>query len=146
MKRLYHTSGAAETQALAQMLAGLAPPHPLFALRGGLGAGKTCFVQGLCTGLGIQAFVTSPTFAVANEYRYQGRRLIHLDLYRLSGPDELDSIGWDEYVDSGDPMAVEWPERAGDLLPPGRVVIIDIATGPGENDRTFTVQFPDSAP
>ncbi len=131
-----------ETQAFARELAEKFGPSAFYALTGDLGAGKTCFVQGLCAALGIRALVSSPTFTIANEYRDEtrGLRFLHLDLYRLSGPDELDSIGWDDYVDSGDPMAVEWPERAGEYLPE-RAIRVNIAIGPGEDERTFTVTF-----
>lgn len=138
-----HTRSVPETQALARDLAERFGPNAFYALRGDLGAGKTCFVQGLCTALGIHALVSSPTFTIANEYRDDkaGKRFLHLDLYRLEGPDDLDSIGWDDYLDSGDPMAVEWPERAGSYLP-ARTIFIDIGIGPGPDDRTFTVTAP----
>ena len=68
---------------------------------------------------------------------------MHLDLYRLSGPEELDSIGWDDYLDSGDTMAVEWPERAGDELP-AAAIRVRIGRGPGEDDRSFAVDAPDA--
>ena len=137
------THGVRETQDFAREVAAAFGPRAVYALRGDLGAGKTCFVQGLCEGLGIRAAVSSPTFAIAHEYRDEaaGRRLVHLDLYRLSGPDELDTIGWDDYLDSGDPLAVEWPERAAGLLPPN-TVRVDVAIGPGPDDRTFTVTPP----
>lgn len=135
--------GVRGTQDFARELAAAFGPRAFYALEGDLGAGKTCFVQGLCDGLGVRAAVSSPTFAIANEYRDEasGRRFLHLDLYRLSGPDELDTIGWDDYLDSGDPMAVEWPERAAGLLPPN-TVRVDVAIGPGPDDRTFTVTPP----
>ena len=137
------TRGVRETQDFAREVAAAFGSRALYALRGDLGAGKTCFVQGLCEGLGIRAAVSSPTFAIAHEYLDEaaGRRLVHLDLYRLSGPDELDTIGWDDYLDSGDPIAVEWPERAGDRLPPN-TVRVDVSIGPGPDDRTFTVTPP----
>ncbi len=132
--------GVRETQDFARELARAFGPRAFFALEGDLGAGKTCFVQGLCDGLGIRAAVSSPTFAIANEYRDEssGRRFLHLDLYRLSGPDELDTIGWDDYLDSGDPMAVEWPDRAAGRLPPG-AVRVRFSIGPGPDDRTIEV-------
>ena len=132
--------GVRETQDFAREVAAAFGPRALYALEGDLGAGKTCFVQGLCDGLGIRAAVSSPTFAIANEYRDEssGRRFLPLDLYRLSGPDELDTIGWDDYLDSGDPMAVEWPERAAGRLPPG-AVRVRLSVGPGPDDRTIEV-------
>ncbi len=137
------TRSVQETQAFARELAARLGPGALYALHGDLGAGKTAFVAGLCAGLGVRAAVSSPTFAIANEYRdpAAGRRVVHLDLYRLSGPDELDSIGWDDYLDSGDTMAVEWPGRAGDRLP-ASAVHVRIGRGPGEDDRTISVDAP----
>lgn len=138
------THSVRETQDFARELAGRFGPGAFYALFGDLGAGKTAFVSGLCAGLGIRATVASPTFAIAHEYRdgASRRRLVHLDLYRLSGPGELDSIGWDDYLDAGDTMAVEWPERAGDQLPAG-AVRVRIDRGPGEDDRTIRVEAPD---
>ena len=140
------THSVAQTQALARRLAERAGPGAFYALQGDLGAGKTAFVAGLCAGLGIRAAVSSPTFAIANEYRDEssGRRFLHLDLYRLSGPDELDTIGWDDYLDSGDPMAVEWPGRAAGRLP-ADMVRVRIVAGPGPDDRTIEVSPPPPA-
>lgn len=137
------THSVRETQDLARRIAAAAGPGAFFALHGDLGAGKTAFVAGLCAGLGIRAAVSSPTFAIANEYRdpATGRRLVHLDLYRLSGPEDLDSIGWDDYLDGGDTMAVEWPERAGDRLPADAVRVF-IAHGAEDGDRTVRVEGP----
>ena len=137
------TKTVRETQNFARELADRFGPGAFYALDGDLGAGKTAFVAGLCAGLGIRAAVASPTFAIAHEYRDPAtrRRLVHLDLYRLSGPEELDSIGWDDYLDAGDTMAVEWPERAGDRLPE-RAIRVRIDHGPGEDDRTIRVDAP----
>ena len=90
------TSSAAETQALAYELVARVKGNPIIALYGDLGAGKTCFVQGLASALGIKATVCSPTFTIVNEYISDGtprKRLNHADLYRLSGPEELETIG-----------------------------------------------------
>lgn len=139
------THSVRETQDFAAELARRFGPGAFYALHGDLGAGKTAFVAGLCAGLGVRATVSSPTFAIANEYRDPAtrRRVVHLDLYRLSGPEELDSIGWDDYLDSGDTMAVEWPERAGDELP-AAAIRVRIGRGTGEDDRNFSVDAPQS--
>ncbi len=137
------TSNETETRAFAKKLVGIFGPKAFYALYGDLGAGKTCFVQGLSIALGIKDAVCSPTFTIVNEYTStKGGRLIHVDLYRLSGPEELDSIGWEDYVDSGDAMAVEWPERAGDELP-ARAISVEIAIGSSPDDRLFKVASPD---
>jgi len=89
-------------------------------LDGELGAGKTCFVRGLCEGLGGDPTqVNSPTFVIMQEYEVDGGiRLVHIDAYRLSGTEELDTIGWDELL--SDPLtiiAIEWPTKIADALP-----------------------------
>jgi tRNA threonylcarbamoyl adenosine modification protein YjeE len=141
------TSSAAETQALAYELVSRLKSNPIIALYGDLGAGKTCFVQGLASALGIKATVCSPTFTIVNEYIEEGsprKRLIHADLYRLSGPEELETIGWDDYIRSGDAMAVEWPDRAEGEFPPN-VITIDIRIGESSDERVFNITLPDDA-
>lgn len=133
------TKNEVETQALAKKLLRFFGPKTIYALHGDLGAGKTCLVQGLVAALGIREPVCSPTFTIANEYNgADGTRFIHVDLYRLRGPDDLVSIGWDDYLDSGDAMAVEWPERAGDQIP-ANAVCIDIRIGSAPGERIFTI-------
>lgn len=133
------TSNETETQFLAAELCQQFGARAFYALKGGLGSGKTCFVQGLASALGIHAAVCSPTFTIANEYISEdSRRLIHLDLYRLSGPEELESIGWDDYLDSGDAMAVEWPERAKGELPK-QTIFVEFKIGTSPDERIITV-------
>ena len=82
------------------------------ALTGDLGCGKTCFVQGLAKGLGVADgyYITSPTFTIMNEYPAGKMHLCHLDLYRLSDPDELDYIGIEDRIDQDSVTIVEWPD------------------------------------
>lgn len=90
----------------------------LVTLQGDLGAGKTTFVQAICRGLGVRDPVTSPTFALMNEYIAQSTRVVHCDLYRLESVRDVASLGLDDYL--ADPSAVlliEWPERASGVLP-----------------------------
>ena len=90
----------------------------VIALRGELGAGKTTLVQGLAAALGVRQAVTSPSFALVAEYPLPGgRRLVHMDLFRIQGETDLDAIGFDEYITPDAIVAIEWPERAGNLLP-----------------------------
>ena len=92
------------------------------ALYGGLGAGKTVFVRGLASGLGISAFVSSPTFTIVNEYDGDPP-LFHFDLYRLENENELFDIGWDDYLERGGVCVVEWSENAPRAFPPGTVTV-----------------------
>lgn len=108
---------AAETRGWAAAWAGTLPPGSVVALHGELGAGKTCFVQGMAAGLGIEGPVTSPTFTLLHEYG-EPVRLIHMDAYRLSGPEEAEDLGFEEWLERGAILAVEWPERISPLLPP----------------------------
>ena len=108
-------------RAFATRLAGLLRGGgTVLALHGDLGAGKTTFVQCLAAALGIVRPVTSPTFTLVGEYPLpSGGLLVHMDLYRLKPGTDLDSIGFDEYLQSGALVAIEWAERAADALPPG---------------------------
>jgi tRNA threonylcarbamoyladenosine biosynthesis protein TsaE len=116
--KTYTVRSVEETWQAAAEVAGLLRPGLVVALHGDLGAGKTTFVQGLGWALGLRRPVTSPTFTVCTEHVTREFKLVHMDLYRLSGPDDLLAIGFPEYLESGAVVAVEWPERAGDLIPP----------------------------
>lgn len=106
-----------ETWQTAARVAARLPRGGVVTLAGDLGAGKTTFVQGMARALGITRPVTSPTFALVGDYTGTRGRLIHMDLFRLTGPDDLLAIGFADYLESGALIAIEWPERAGDLIP-----------------------------
>jgi tRNA threonylcarbamoyladenosine biosynthesis protein TsaE len=126
----YLTNSPEATETLAARLAPFVPPGAVLALYGDLAAGKTCFVRGLARFFAGDEIVHSPTFTLVNEYG-TGAKLYHLDLYRLSGPEELADLGYEELFDSGDVCAVEWAERAEPLLPARRV---DVAFQHGGGD------------
>jgi len=114
------TNSEQETIDLAIEFASTLLANDVILLDGELGAGKTCFVRGLCEGLGGDPTqVNSPTFVIMQEYEVDGGiRLVHIDAYRLSGTEELDTIGWDELL--SDPLtiiAIEWPTKIADALP-----------------------------
>ncbi len=118
MKRIVETRSPAETRSLAASLLKELPDRRVYALRGELGSGKTCFVQGLAAALGVEQAVTSPTYTLVNEYETPSLRLAHMDLYRLRGPEEALDFGLDDYLaEAGVLTVIEWAERAGDLLP-----------------------------
>ncbi|MAI20455.1 MAG: tRNA (adenosine(37)-N6)-threonylcarbamoyltransferase complex ATPase subunit type 1 TsaE [Kiritimatiellaceae bacterium] len=110
-------SGSPEqTWEVAGSLAERLVPSSVVALHGELGAGKTCFIQGLAVALEIREPITSPTYTLIGEY--EGRvRLNHIDLYRLANSVEAMGIGLEEYLESDGVTAIEWAERAAELLP-----------------------------
>jgi len=111
-----------------------ATPPLLIALAGDLGAGKTTLAQAICAGYGVTEPVTSPTFALVHRYDAPRSPVYHLDLYRIERPSELVNLGWDEITMSHALVIVEWPERAGDLIPAGHVAI-DLEYAPSDPER-----------
>ena len=87
------------------------------ALSGELGAGKTTLVRAIVNALGGSEPVTSPTYSLVHEYSSPLGPVMHLDLYRLTGPDQLPQLGWEEMMRSGGLLLIEWPERAEGVLP-----------------------------
>ncbi|AKJ64320.1 tRNA (adenosine(37)-N6)-threonylcarbamoyltransferase complex ATPase subunit type 1 TsaE [Kiritimatiella glycovorans] len=108
--------GPEETREIAGELARELSDGAVLALHGDLGAGKTCFVQGLARACGVDQPVTSPTFTLINEYRGR-RRVYHIDLYRIADPEELRDLGWEQYMEPDGITVVEWAERAADAFP-----------------------------
>ena len=104
-----------ETEELGARLAQKLPGGAVVAMYGDLGAGKTAFVRGMARGMGLDCRVSSPTFTIVNEYLGE-RELIHFDMYRLSGADELFDIGWEDYLNRGAVCAVEWSENVQDAF------------------------------
>ncbi len=98
-----------------------AAPPLLIAIRGDLGAGKTTLARAICRGYGVNEPVTSPTFSLVHEYSAPRSPVYHLDLYRLNGPGDLTNLAWDDIVSDRALVIVEWPERAGERLPPSAV-------------------------
>lgn len=111
----------AETLTLGREIAANLQPGSVLALVGDLGAGKTCLVQGILTGLGATEPVASPTFTIVHEYLTGRIPVYHFDLYRLRHPAELLDLGWDDYLDRPGIVIVEWADKFPDLLPPGAV-------------------------
>jgi len=111
------TANQEQTWQVGKMLGARLEAGDTICLYGDLGAGKTSFSYGIALGLEVEdQYITSPTFTFVNEY--QGRiPLYHIDLYRLKDPDELENIGFEEYLDSDGVTVIEWAERAEDELP-----------------------------
>lgn len=113
----------ADTVALGRGLAEHCPPGAVIWLRGPLGAGKTTLVRGFLRALGYQGAVKSPTYTLIEPYECRGRRIFHLDLYRIADPSELDFLGLRELHDEESVLLVEWPERGVAALPPADLTL-----------------------
>ncbi len=136
------TKSAEETQALAGRLAAEMPVGTVLCLHGDLGAGKTCFVQGLAKALKIRRPVGSPTFTLINEYRGEGGRLAHIDLYRIRGSADAYGLGLEDYLFHYDGIvAIEWAERVADVLPEN-CWHIRMEIGEDEQSRAVTIERP----
>ena len=135
MTGAYNVNSVEETWGLAKKLAAELKPGDVVCLEGDLGAGKTTFTQGLAAALGVPGRVNSPTFCIVQEHRaspglqpptfslqpstfnFQPPYLVHMDLYRLHDESDVIAIGWEDYLAQGAILVVEWPDRAGTLIP-----------------------------
>lgn len=100
------------------------PEARIFTFHGPLGAGKTTLIKALCRRLGVRSGMASPSFSIVHEYRARnGEPVYHFDLYRLTKAEELDGIGFTEYLDSGHYCFVEWPELGIGLYPAGTMAV-----------------------
>ena len=134
MTGLFNVKSVEETWEVAKAFAKDLKPGDVVCLEGDLGAGKT---QGLAAALGVSGRVTSPTFCIVQEH--QGEKLlVHMDLYRLHSEEDVEAIGWEDYLSRGAVMVVEWPERAGSLIPPEAYHVV-FRYGEGEEGRHITV-------
>jgi len=113
----------AQTRRLGTRLGQLLRPGDVILLAGEFGAGKTCLTQGIAQGLGITRRVTSPSFTLVNEYPGGRLPLYHIDLYRVTGVQEVLDLGLDEYFYGAGVSVVEWPGQALAALPPEHLLI-----------------------
>lgn len=107
------------------------------AIQGELGTGKTHFVKGVCRGLGYEGIVSSPTFALIQEYATTPT-VYHVDLYRIESASQLVPLGLEELMQPSSIVLIEWPLLAASLLPPG-AWHVDCGYGGNETDRTFLI-------
>lgn len=133
----YVTKSYNETVALAERLAKDLPKGTVIGYLGDLGAGKTAFTTGLAKGLGINTDVSSPTFAICNEYRGEDKTLYHFDMYRIDGWDDLYSTGFFDYLETDAYIAAEWSENIYGALPDD-AVIVDISKI-SDTEREFKI-------
>ena len=110
----------------------------VFAFYGKMGAGKTTFIKAVCEELGVEDTVTSPTFAIVNEYEAaNGRPIYHFDFYRIKKVSEAYDMGCEEYFYSGHPCFIEWPELIEEVLPEETVNVTIEALADGERRLVF---------
>lgn len=114
-------------------------PGKVFAFYGKMGAGKTTFIKAICEELGVKEVITSPTFAIVNEYTTEpdGKSIFHFDFYRIKKLEEVYDMGYEDYFYSGALCFLEWPELIDDLLPEDAVKV----TIKANDDGTRTVDF-----
>ena len=141
-KKEYRTRTTEETECLGKELAknllASGTRHAFLSLVGEMGVGKTAFARGFAQALGITG-VHSPTYTVVNEHRGDPIPLFHFDLYRLGDEDELYAIGFDDYLAREGFILCEWSERAGDLLPDGRITVEILRVADDENARDIRI-------
>ena len=111
--------------------------HKVFAFYGSMGAGKTTFVKAICESLGVDDVITSPTFAIINEYHANDRVIYHFDFYRIKKLEEVYDMGYEDYFYSGSLCFIEWPELIEELLPE-EAVKVSIKENP-DGSRTVTL-------
>ncbi len=140
--RQFISHSTQETEAFAAEFAQSLLPNTVVAYRGSMGMGKTAFTRGVMKGLGADDVVTSPTFALVNEYSSPKFTVYHFDMYRVTTWDDLYSTGFFDYLDTGAILLIEWSENIEGALPDD-TVFISIAQGENENDRIITIEGAD---
>lgn len=136
----FHAKRLADLEGIAGKLIEAAGSARIVAFYGQMGVGKTTLIRTLCRVLGVTTEVTSPTFALVNEYPAEGDSIFHFDFYRINRISEALDFGIDEYFDSGSWCLMEWPEKVEELLPASvtRVFLTEESDG----SRTIRVEIP----
>lgn len=134
----FNSKSAAMTEEFAQKLASYLKSGDVVAFFGSLGMGKTAFTRGLAKGLGNKSDVSSPTFAIVNDYGGKPP-FVHFDMYKVESWEDLYSCGFFDYLDMGAILAVEWSENIENALPENAIRVV-IEKGESENERIITVE------
>ena len=141
MKFISHS--AEETRKFGKRLAEQALPGQIYALNGNLGAGKTVFAQGFAQGLGVKDPVNSPTFTILQVYEDGRLPFYHFDVYRIEDPDEMEEIGFDDYLNGDGVCLIEWADEVRELLPKETIrITIQRDREAGDDVRTITLKAP----
>jgi tRNA threonylcarbamoyladenosine biosynthesis protein TsaE len=138
MAEIYTCQSPVELKSIASALIEYHKDKRIFAFHGQMGAGKTTFIKSICAYLNVSDSVSSPTFAIVNEYLTKDSGSVyHFDLYRIKSWTEMLEIGYEDYFDSGNYCLLEWPEKIVNLLPE-ETVHVDIVVSPDGTMRTIT--------
>ena len=139
---IYRVSSDIETEKigknLAEMLTKLGIKRAYIAMRGEMGVGKTVFTRGFASHFG-RANVKSPTYTIVNEYKAGGVNIYHFDLYRIADRDDLESIGYHEYVESDAYSIVEWSERVPEYIPTDAITVTISRVAEDESAREIEI-------
>ena len=126
-KMVFESQNENDTYQLGLQAGESAEPGDIFCLDGDLGVGKTVFTAGFAKGLGIETPICSPTFTILQTYEEGRLPLYHFDVYRIEDPDEMEEIGFDEYLTGEAVTVIEWADKFPELAElPGRVFRVDI--------------------
>ncbi|MBU5454370.1 tRNA (adenosine(37)-N6)-threonylcarbamoyltransferase complex ATPase subunit type 1 TsaE [Caproiciproducens sp. MSJ-32] len=137
---VFYVNSLEETTKIGFLLGKLVQPSDVICLTGDLGTGKTHITKGIAKGLGIEEHITSPTFTIVNEYDSGRLKFYHFDVYRVSDPDEIYAIGFDEYIFSDGVSVIEWANYIEEILPKEFLhIYIEKDLSKGENFRKITI-------
>ena len=136
----FEVNSIEETTKLGKELGKILNPGDIICLTGDLGTGKTHITKGISEGLGITDNITSPTFTIVNEYNSGRLKLYHFDVYRVSDPDEIYAIGFDDYIFGDGVSIIEWANYIEEILPKEYLdIYITKDLSEGENYRKITI-------
>ena len=138
---MIETFSAKETFDAGQRMGEQANPGEVYCLLGDLGVGKTVFTQGFAKGLGIREPISSPTFTIIQEYEEGRLPFYHFDVYRIADPEEMDEIGFEDYIYGRGVCLIEWANLIGELIPPrAKTIVIEKNLDKGFDYRMITVR------
>ncbi|NMA67517.1 MAG: tRNA (adenosine(37)-N6)-threonylcarbamoyltransferase complex ATPase subunit type 1 TsaE [Clostridiaceae bacterium] len=142
VSKWYKTFSEKETFFLGKKIASQLKPGDAISLEGDLGTGKTALTKGIAAGLGINEHITSPSFTIVNTY--EGKtKLHHFDVYRIDDPEELFTIGWEEYFTDDAITVVEWGNRVLEIMPDDSIRIKILRDEKDPDTRIINIERPD---
>ena len=138
---IIETFSADETYEYGRKMGAEAQPGDVYCLTGDLGVGKTVFTQGFAAGLGVEESVSSPTFTIVQDYEGEKMPFYHFDVYRIGDVEEMDEIGFDDYIYGGGVCLIEWADLIREILPEDFVgILIEKDMDKGFDYRKITLE------